>query len=230
MEKPFSGTHFFDWLDFGQGKYLLEENNVTRTFGYMRKDEKCYKKTFNHKTVHYFDDEERKEHEVYLAPNDDGTKLIARYKISDELVPKSDMSDPHLYMWDLNRTLYVVDNTWDKEKFGTIKHTSVMAGKASLSAGKAYFGEDGSVWGINYSSGHYRPTIRAVSMMYQWVRDNGWNTTAIHWVGRTAWDGPNPCEQVKWNETNVPGYNKEDLEASCHEVTKSPTWMLKGDV
>ena len=229
-EQPFSGTQFFDWLDFGQGRYLLEDNDETGTRKHIRKDDLCYKKYFNRLSVHYFDDEERKEHEVYLTPNEDGTKLIAKYKISDKLVPKSDKDDPHLYMWDLNSTLYVVDNTWDREKFGVVKHTSVVAGKASLSAGKAYFGEDGSVWGINYSSGHYRPTLRSVSLMYQWVKDNGWNTTAFHWVGRMAWEGTNQCEEVKWTETNVPGYNNADLEASCHEVIKSPTWVLYDDV
>ena len=169
--------HFFDWLDYKPEikKIRIKKNDQSMT---------C-----SHGTVHYFNDTERYAHEIYIRPSEDWKELIARYKMNDQPAPETVfMDDPHLYMWDLNKTFYLVDNTWDRRKYGTIKHSGVMAGQLVLAGGKAYFGKHGSIWGINYLSGHYRPSIQAVSMMYQWiVRDMGLNATALHWVGRTSW-------------------------------------------
>ena len=231
-EEPFSGLHFFDWLDFGNGKFILEKNDINRTLHYMEGDDYCYKNRFNRKTVHYFTDEERISHEIYIKPSEDGTELIARYRHNNELVPESDMDDPHLYMWDLNETLYLVDNTWDKEKYGTIKHTGLLAGMPALSAGKAYFGKNGAIWGINYSSGHYRPELQACVMMYNWMKKQDFNLTALNWVGRTSWS-PQDCQlwEPHWEtENKIRGYDAAELNQSCYEVTTSPTWMLKDDV
>jgi hypothetical protein len=74
-------------------------------------------------------------------------------------------------MFDLKKRMYIVDkNIWDKQKYGTIKHTAVLNGRPALAAGEAYFKEDGAVWGINYDSGHYMPQIASATMMYQWVK------------------------------------------------------------
>ena len=223
-EQPFSGMHFFDWLDHGDGKHILETNfynlreHDPAAFKPWEKDMKCMKKTFDEKTVHYFNDNEKAFHEVYVKQSDDGTKLVFRYKNNDEIVPDSDMDDPHLYMWDLDKKFYIVDKRWNEEKFGTVKHTSVFRGMPALSAGKAYFDKDG-VWGINFSSGHYvsrrvlcsffahnmcktlhsllllqRPDIQALAMMYQWAKDKGFNTTSLHWVGRESWSEVSSAE------------------------------------
>ena len=149
-ESPFSGLHFFEWLDFGRGRHLLAENARKDFLDYEKHDEECFKKEFNRHKVHYFTSEERAQWEVYFEPSTDGKQTIARYKHGG-LVPPSAPDKPHMYMWDLNETFYIVDNTWDKEKYGTIKHSAVVAGKPALSAGKAYFGENGALWGINFS-------------------------------------------------------------------------------
>ena len=107
-ELPFSGLRFFDWLDFGPGKHVLRKNNTRRN-----KSDKCLSEKWNGKTVHYFNDEERREHEAYIEQSADGRELVARYRIDDRPVPESDPKDPHLYMWDLNGTFYVVDDSWD---------------------------------------------------------------------------------------------------------------------
>jgi len=228
-ETPFSGMHFFDWLDYGHGKFLLETNDVLPAFQPMPKDEKCHKATFNKKTVKYLNEEERQSHEVYITPSTDGTELIARYRNNDEPVPESREDDPHLYMWDLDKKLYMVDNTWDHDKYGTVKHTGLMGGKPALSAGKAYFGKNGAIWGINYSSGHYRPDISALAMMYQWMKDMQFNLTALHWVGRQSWSS-RECKRTDWDEIQIPGFAPDDLRLSCLEATASPTWILKEDV
>ena len=93
-EFPNSGAHYFDWLDYGRGRYIL------------RYDKNCNKKKFNKKTVRYFNDEARNLHEVYVKPNDDNTQLIWRYKLHDELVPESDKDDPHMYMGALDESIY----------------------------------------------------------------------------------------------------------------------------
>ena len=80
-EQPFSGLHFFDWLDYGAGQYVLEDNllklhtdpnylvkvsnhtiHYPMNFTEGSKDIKCRKETFNDKTVHYFNDTERTLH------------------------------------------------------------------------------------------------------------------------------------------------------------------------
>jgi hypothetical protein len=226
---PFSGLHFFDWLDFGPGKWLLERNDVFGTLEYMEYDDVCYKEEFNRRTVHYFSDEERSKHEVYIMPSEDGMELIVRYKQNDELVPESGMENPHLYMWDLNETMYIVDNTWDRERYGAVKHSGVLDGRPALSAGKAYFGKNGAIWGINYSSGHYKPDIQAVSMMYRRFKQRAFNVTALHWVGRQEWSTED-CADTDWEYFKIPGYDAASLNQSCYEVTTSPTWMLKDDV
>ena len=101
------------------------------------------------------------------------------------MVGPSSHDRPHLYMFDLNKQMYIVDkNPWDKENYGEVKHTAVLAGRPALSAGEAYFKKDGVIWEFNYESGHYRPKVAAVTMMYQWMKDQGLNTSALNWVAR----------------------------------------------
>merc|ERR1719253_1147844 len=117
-----------------------------------------------------------------MMPSEDGTRVVARYRHDDSPVPPSgidmeyiDESNPHLYMWDLNGTWYIVDDkTWDEQKYGIVKHTGPLAGMPGLAAGKMHFGKGGEIWGINFSSGHYRPRIQAVTMMHMWFRDMGY--------------------------------------------------------
>ena len=183
------------------------------------------------KTVHYFNEHEKQFHEVYVTQSKDGTQLIWRYKNNNELVPESDIDDPHLYMWDLDKKFYIVDKRWNEEKFGEVKHTGIMNGMPALSGGEAYFGKNGVLWGINFSSGHYRPDIQAIAMMYQWMEERGYNTTALHWVGSLS-DGwvwsEKDCDDTDWKKhIKVDGYDAVSLEKSCREVTNSPTWILK---
>jgi len=138
-QEPFSGAHYFDWFDFGEGNTILQD------------DEKCNKETFNSHKVHYFTDEQRAFHKVYMSKSEDGKKTILRYENNDELVPASEgegASSGHLYMWDLDENFYVVDSRWNEEKFGVAKHTGLMAGQPALSAGEVYMNENGELWGI----------------------------------------------------------------------------------
>ena len=230
--------------DFGEGKFLIEQNlekdkdDPTRFSFQKHHQQGCIKKYFNEKTVHYFSEEERKSHEVYITPSEDNTKLIWRYVVDDELVPSTYMDDPHLYMWDLNEQWYIVEDDsgkhskhhkWDHEKYHAAKHTGLLDGLPALSGGKAYFNEDGAVWGINFSSGHYRPDIQAAAMMYQSFKDQGFNLTATHWVGRTVWS-EDDCYDIEWEKNRIKGFNATSLKQSCIEVTNSPTWILKDDV
>jgi len=249
-EQPFSGLHFFDWLDYGAGQYVLEDNllklhtdpnhlvkvskhtiRYPMNFTEGSKDTKCRKEAFNDKTVHYFNDTERSLHEVYITPSADGTKLIWRYKDSDELVPPSPIDDSHLYMWDLDKTWYIVDVVnWDYDRYHSIKHTAVLSGKPALAAGKMYFGENGVVSGINFSSGHYHPDIRALSMMYTSFKEMGYNLTATEWIGRTSWSEKD-CDDTNWTAIDIQDFDDTfELEQSCREVTNSPTWRLNEDV
>lgn len=232
---PFSGLHFFDWLDFGDGKDLFEKNDTDTMLGYHPDDLECFKKDFNAKKIHYFDDEERAAHAVNIKPSSSGKEIIVRYKQSDQLVPRSiaksekeKLTNGHLYMLDLDGTFYIVDDTWDEEKYGEIKHTAVLAGRPALSAGKIFFGKNGHLTGINYSSGHYRPGIPALSMTYQLIKEKGLNVTAMQWSGRTTWTTED-CKTYDWDSVKIPGFDTISLNQSCHEVITGPTWVRKED-
>eukprot|EP00985_Skeletonema_marinoi_P023063 scaffold15067_cov151-Skeletonema_marinoi.AAC.5 len=227
-QKPFSGMHFFDWLDYGTGRSLFERNKK-KNFPSHHPDEGCVKKKFNSRMVHFFNDTERQEHEIYLSPSEDGQKVIARYKQSDEVVGPSSHDRPHLYMFDLNKQMYIVDkNPWDKENYGEVKHTAVLAGRPALSAGEAYFKKDGVIWEFNYESGHYRPKVAAVTMMYQWMKDQGLNTSALNWVARKEWSTKD-CYKTDWKSFEIHAFDVRVLEKTCREVTKSPTWTFEDD-
>ena len=81
----------------------------------------------------------------------DGGELIARYRQNNQLVSESPEEEPHLYVWDLNQTMYIIDSTWDEKTEGRLKHTSVLDAAPALSAGKLYIGKSGGIWGINFS-------------------------------------------------------------------------------
>ena len=141
------------------------------------------------------------------------------------------MKKPYLYVWDLNDTFYIVDDTRDWEN-GKIKHTSVVEGtKPALSAGKAYVGKKGALQSINWSSGYYQPGIQAVALMYQWMRNQAFNLTALNWVRRKdgSWS-TEACKLTDWEGIKISGYNASALNQSCYEATSGPTWMLKDDV
>ena len=40
----------------------------------------------------------------------------------------------------------------------------------------------------------------------------------------------NKCVEYDWTTIQLPGYDADTLNRSCHEVTKSPMWILKADV
>lgn len=234
-ENPFSGQHFFDWLDFGNGMNILEvneekiKNHDPTAIKHMENDADCFKKYMDGDDAHYMNDSERAFHKVYITNSQDGTDLIWRYKHNDELIPESEKDDPHLYVWDLEKTFYIVDSRWNKRKFGEIKHTSILAGRPALAAGKAYFGKGGAIWGINFASGHYRPKIPAITMMYEWHKEHHFNLTAMNWVGRNGWS-ESVCAETDWASLRIQGFEASSLERSCHEVTTNPTWMIKDDV
>ena len=197
----------------------------------------------NEKVVHYFSGKERAYHEVYITPSEDGKKLIWRYKRNNELVLPSSMNNPHMYAWGIDKKFYIVDknNTllypseespsvvpWDTVKRQTIKHSSIFAGGPVMSAGEAHVDQDGAVLGINFASGHYRPNIQTVTMMYQSFKDQHFNTAALRWAGRLDWSEED-CDNAKWEENEISGFNAASLEKSCHEITNSPTFVLKDD-
>ena len=233
-EQPFSGMNFFDWVDYGTGKSLFERNMRYNFLPSLNDDmlgnvpeEGCVKRYFNSHTVHYFNDTERAAHEIYLSSSKDGQNVIARYKQSDEVVGPSSRDHPHLYMFDMKKRMYIVDkNIWDRQKYSTIKHTAVLNGRPALAAGEAYFKEDGAVWGINYDSGHYMPQIASATMMYQWVKDLGLDSTALYWMGRSSW-GTNNCYETNWKGFDIRGFDARVLEKACLELTASSSWKTK---
>ena len=209
----FSGQHFFDWLDFGEGRFLMERNKTEEMLIHAETDADCLRKDFDHAKVHYFDDEERSEHEVYLAK--EGGEIRARYRRTDEDVAPNGAEEYHLYVWDLEKRLYVVDDDTMDRRLGGIKHTAVLAGRPALSAGNAYFGKKGRLVGLDFSSGHYRPGYPALSMMHLWAKDEGLNATSLTWWGRESWPLPEEgCGETDWEGMEIPGFDGKNLERS----------------
>jgi len=224
-QEPFSGQHFFEWLDYGAGRQLLQHKRgkVKDRCNKMSCELSCFDK----RTHQYLNDEEVLKHEMYITQSQDGQDLIARYKYNNELVPESgdDNDNAYTYMWNLNRSFYISP--------GEVQHMTLLSGQAALSGGKLYIGKNGRLWGINYSSGHYKPEIRAAAMMYQDFKDKGYNTSALYWIGRAGrhpWSTRN-CQKTEWERIdNIIGFNTTALNQSCHELTVSNTWILKDDV
>ena len=224
-QEPFSGQHFFEWLDYGAGRQLLQHKRGRNTDRCNKMS--CELPCFDKRIHQYLDDEEVVKHEMYIAPSQDGRDLIARYKHNDELVPESgdDNDNAYTYMWNLNLSFYISP--------GEVQHMTLLSGQAALSGGKLYIGKNGRLCGINYSSGHYKPEIRAASMMYQHFKDKKYNTSALYWIGRAGrhpWSTRN-CQKTEWERIdNIIGFNTTALNQSCHELTVSNTWILKDDV
>jgi len=170
-------------------------------------------------------DEEVSQHEIYITSSQDGQDLIARYKYNNELVLESG-NRPHTYVWDVNRVFYVAPYN--------VKHLSLLSGQPVLSGGTLTIGKKGRLWGINYSSGHYKPQIDAATMMYQDFKDNGYNTSSLYWIGwagreragKEPWSIDN-CRDTDWETIEISGFNPDALNQSCHELTTSDTWKLK---
>jgi len=230
-EVPFSGQHFFEWLDYGAGRQALQQKQrIQKKHKRGRNNNKCSSTScqiscFDERTHHYMNEKEVSQHEIYITQSQDGRDLIARYKHNDELVPESG-NRLHTYVWDINKVFYVAPNN--------IKHLSLLSGQPVLSGGTLTIGKKGRLWGINYSSGHYKPDIRAAAMMYQDFKDKGYNTSALYWIGwagreragKEPWSTKN-CRDTDWEGIDISGFNPNVLNQSCNELTVSSTWILK---
>ena len=70
-------------------------------------------------------------------------------------------------------------------------------------------------------------------MMYQHFKNNGWNVTALQWIGRRGehgndrhdW-GTKYCDKVDWNKNEILGYDAKALNQTCQEITQSSSWTL----
>ena len=101
-----------------------------------------------------------------------------------------------------------------------------------MSAGELYIGEEaGVLQGVDYSSGHYKPDIKAVTMMYQSFKDQGLNVSATNWISRSSWSSKD-CENIEWQDIRmIPSFNNATkLRQSCIEVTtRCPTFVYYDD-
>lgn len=97
----------------------------------------------------------------------------------------------------------------------------------AFSAGEIYVGDNGTVFGINYVSGHYRPSVGQVALTYEWFERRGLDRSRLRWVGMQSWS-TDDCDAHDWTGMEVPGYDAGSLNRSCHEVTNGPSWMRIG--
>ena len=176
---------------------------------------------------------------MYLAPSDDGARVIARYKLNDEPVPRAGTGGdgkegPYMYNWDLHETLYLAHEDEGEGHHLMIKHTGMLAGAPVLSAGVLYVRDGGAVDGVTFSSGHYRPDVTATALLWTWTGRRGLNRTALRWIGRADWGRGDwseaTCREADWGGIDLPGYEGGALKRACREVTRGPTWVVQEDV
>lgn len=149
-ENPFSGIPFFDWLDFGPGRTALpipiDPINGTVDPGiyrdrYWKWFQTCVKSHFNNKKIRYFTEEESAQYAVDLKPYKDGRMVRMTYHESGK--PVENLENDLLWVWGLDRKLYVVE---DGHQIG---HTSHIASRPALAAGEMDTGSNGrleEVW------------------------------------------------------------------------------------
>mmetsp|Transcript_36625 Transcript_36625/g.79071 ORF Transcript_36625/g.79071 Transcript_36625/m.79071 type:complete len:87 (+) Transcript_36625:125-385(+) len=79
--------------------------------------------------------------------------------------------------------------------------------------------------------------------MYQWMKNQGFDTSALHWIAREEFfeykggqDDTSPesriaeCNNFDWDSVMLPGYDSKQLHRVCTEVTVSPSWKFCGEV
>jgi len=228
-EKPFSGQHFFEWLDFGST--CLEDKS---------KEWEDHEKKWKCKSYPFLNREQRLQHEVYITPSEDNQKLVARFKHNDEFVPESGdypVGPPHTYVWGLDEVFRIAPamcKSYDKKCVKgkkVIKHMVLFSGKPALGAGEIYVGKNGTIWGINFKSGHYFPDIKSVTIMYQWVKDNNFNTSTLNWIGRNytepepgMWSEEECGERTTIESIKTVGYNALEWPDVFDRETKWDQW------
>jgi len=214
-EKPFSGMTYFDWLDYsdqGRSKYIHKKPRA-----------KCSEKFMAEAKVHFFSDEEKKDVAMRIEPA--GEKLVARFESSGHLLRPTANCEPYLYIFDLQRNLYVADEYFNDGKYGKIKHTALSSGRPVLAAGSIFVGDNGSIQAINFNSGHYRSLIPAAAFMHRWMENQGLNTTAVRWMGYHKWKSTD-CNKLKWRKVDIEGFDGKLLNESCNEISAKISWPV----
>jgi len=173
--------------------------------------------------IHFFSDEEKDDVAIQIEPA--GNELIARFKSSGDLLRPTANCEPYLYIFDLEHNLYVVDESFDNEKYGRIKHTGLSSGQPALAAGSIFVGENGSIQAINFDSGHYHPRIPSAAFMHRWMENQGLDTSAVRWMGHERWKSTD-CNKSNWTAVNIQGFDSKLLNESCNEISAKIKWPV----
>ncbi|EJK72763.1 hypothetical protein THAOC_05670, partial [Thalassiosira oceanica] len=214
-EEPFSGMTYFDWLDYsdqGRSKYIHKKPRT-----------KCSEKFMANAKIHFFSDEEKEDVAIRIEPA--GEKLVARFESSGNLLRPTANCEPYLYIFDLQRNLYVVDESFDSEKYGKIKHTALSSGRPVLAAGSIFVGDNGSIQAISFDSGHYHPWMPAAAFMHRWMDNQGLNTSAIRLMGHERWKSTD-CNKLNWTSVDIEGFDGKLLDESCNEISAKISWPV----
>ena len=184
-----------------------------------------FSRTLQNTKIHFFSDEEENDVAVRIEPA--GDKLVARYMSSGQLLRPTANCEPYLYIFDLQSNLYVADEYLDNGKYGKIKHTGLTSGLPVLSAGEIFIGDNGSIEGINFSSGHYYPSLRAATFMHHWMENQGLNTSAVRWMAIHSWKSKDCDKKTKWSDVDIEGFDGKLLHESCNKVAAKIPWPVK---
>lgn len=172
-QAPFSGEPFFQWLDFGSGRFASSESNTRAEI----EEEYC----------HVMDDEARakavviprietveSDGEIGQGGNEK-VQVILRYEFADLPVESGYL----LFVWGLDDKLYV-----HPDQSTLFHHICFFHARPVRAAGEIYVGEHGALQEIWNDSGHYRPSDWSFRLLYRHLKAMfpQMTATTIKWV------------------------------------------------
>lgn len=144
-QHPFSGEPFFEWLDFGSGRWATYEE-------YSRSElEEDY--------CEIMDEETRRK--AVVIPEVIDQEVILRYEVAGLPVEGGDM----LFVWGLDSNLYVAQNGG-----ANFHHMCFFGGRPVRFAGEIVVGDHGALREVWADSGHYKPTDWHYRLFYRHLK------------------------------------------------------------
>ena len=144
-QHPFSGEPFFEWLDFGSGRWATYDE-------YSRSElEEDY--------CEIMDEEKRSK--AVVIPEVVDQEVILRYEVAGLPVEGGDM----LFVWGLDSKLYVAPNGG-----ANFHHMCFFGGRPVRFAGEVVVGEHGALREVWADSGHYKPTDWHYRLFYRHLK------------------------------------------------------------
>lgn len=166
-QEPFSGEPFYQWLDFGSGRFLASESYERAEI----EEDPCAAMDDEDRAKaivipRFVDDDESEDDEEEEDGEEKGSKenvgkVVLRYEQSGLPVEGGDM----LFVWGLDGKFYVHAN-----EGSAFHHICFFRALPVRTAGEIYVGEHGALETIFNDSGHYKPSDWHFRLFYRHLK------------------------------------------------------------